>query len=511
MRRVFLAFVAACLPGIPGVSAAQEAGLLEEGRALYEDKCAQCHGVEGDGGGVAAPRLLPRPRDFTSGSFKIRTTPSGELPTDSDLISILRRGMPYTAMPAWSSLRDEQVDALVAYIKTFNEDFADPDMIVPPLEVPQAPRLTEESVASGRQVYLENKCYECHGDQGRADGESAPRLADDAGLPIRPADLTQRWSFRGGTRREDIYRTFTTGLNGTPMPSYADSIAEQQRWQLVDYVYSLSRDEPGYASLVIAKHVETEIALDPRSPAFAAVEPALLPMAPQLIDPGRSFVPGTNVVSVRAVYDSEVLSVQLSWSSMLAQREGSNRPDGRDPPVPGVVLSDAVALQLPSTVKAGPAKPYFLYGDPAHAVELAFYDAGADAATVYLGRGEASLAPATLENGQAIRARGVFEQGLWQVVFQVPRRSAAGELDPRFAEAAFVPIAVSVWDASAGETGNRRAITSWFPLYLDPPETGAAYTAAGSLALITLIGELLLVAGVRRAQRGREPQHPGGE
>ena len=55
------------------------------GGELYQKLCSQCHGVNGDGQGAAAPRVLPRPRDFTAGKFKIRHTPSGALPTDDDL------------------------------------------------------------------------------------------------------------------------------------------------------------------------------------------------------------------------------------------------------------------------------------------------------------------------------------------------------------------------------------------------------------------------------------------
>ncbi len=486
-------------------TASADSKRIETGRALYDDKCAQCHGAEGDGMGSAADRLMPRPRDFTSGSFKIRTTPSGELPVDSDLASIIRQGMPYSAMPAWPQFSDEEIAALVEYVKSFNEDFSDPEMIVPPIEIPAPPPLSEESVEKGRGVYIESKCFDCHGDVGRADGESAPTLKTDAGDAIRPADLTKRWSFRGGSRREDIYRTFTTGLDGTPMPSYADSVGEEERWQLVDYVYSLSEDEPDYGTLLTAIPAAGEIELNPTSPLFDDAPMTRLPVVGQVTDPGRAFAPATQDVELRAVYDADLLALQVSWHAMLEGREGSNRPDGRDPLPGDALLSDAVGIQIPSELLEGTAKPYFLYGDPEKSVDLFFYDAAKDAASTYLGKGEANLIPRP-ESGDSVRAKGEFQDGLWRVVFLIPRQRADENAEPRLPEATFLPIALSVWAGHAEESGNRRGITSWYHLYLEPPDTGAAYKSAGAMALSTLALELLIVASVRRSQRNRARQ-----
>ena len=73
----------------------------EAGKTTYLQYCSQCHGVNGDGEGYATPHLYPRPRNFTTGKFKVRTTPNGALPMHQDLVNIIRRGMPYTSMPAW--------------------------------------------------------------------------------------------------------------------------------------------------------------------------------------------------------------------------------------------------------------------------------------------------------------------------------------------------------------------------------------------------------------------------
>jgi cytochrome c oxidase cbb3-type subunit 2 len=54
-----------------------------------------------------------------------------------------------------------------------------------------------------------------------------------------PADLTSG-QFKSGPAVEDIFRTMTTGLSGTPMPSYRDSLPEEDRWALSYYVLALS-------------------------------------------------------------------------------------------------------------------------------------------------------------------------------------------------------------------------------------------------------------------------------
>src|SRR6185503_4339467 len=81
--------------------AAQEAAVNERGKAVYNKWCAQCHGSEGAGDGPAAHYMVPRPRDFTAALYQIRSTASGLLPTDDDIMHAIDEGLPGTTMPAW--------------------------------------------------------------------------------------------------------------------------------------------------------------------------------------------------------------------------------------------------------------------------------------------------------------------------------------------------------------------------------------------------------------------------
>jgi len=465
------------------------------GKENYQKYCAQCHGAEGDGSGIATPFFDPPPRDFTSATYKIRTTESGELPTDADLKNIILEGMPYTGMPGWPQFDDEELMELVFYIKTFAEDFADPDAIVAPLDPPETPPFSSESAESGKTVYEENKCMECHGLYGRSDGEKATTLTTDAGDPIRPADLTKRWTFRGGSTREDIYRTFTTGMDGTPMPSYADFIEEEARWQLVDYVYSLSRETANYSDIVFARAVEEEIDLEsPEIVALFGDDAAFLPVVGQVIEAEREFFPAANAVGVRAIYNDDSFAVLLNWNDMAAEKSGKASLTDSDIQT----TSDAVAIQLPSEPSHGQTRPYFLYGDSENSVDLWFADLatdlGEDGARLFIGKGSQNVQAVEGSEG-VIEAISSYADGEWTVIF---KRDGGLNNGLVFEEGQFVPIALSVWDGFHHEQGNRRGITSWVNMYIAPREAQSFIGPMLQIGLLVLLIEVLLIAWVRR-------------
>jgi mono/diheme cytochrome c family protein len=539
------------------------------GRETYEKYCAQCHGVNGDGQGVAAPHLLPKPRDFTTGKFKIRTTPSGQLPTDADLERVIRRGMPYTSMPPWPSLSDEEVKGLVQYIKAFCQDFAEPDRTPEPIALPEPPPWSEESAAKGREVWAQLGCARCHGEAGRGEGPSAPTLKDDKGRPLKAADLTHRWTFRGGPTRADIFRTFSTGLNGTPMPSYYDSLDEAGRWALTDYVYSLgASDGPGYGTLVVAEPLDEEIDPSREAEQFSGAPVVRFPLVGQIMEPGRDFAPSVTSIRVQAVYDDRRLAFRLRWDDIQADISGSNSPTlevplseedlppssgapategggggfwGEDAEgdaastddfwgeeavsegevstgegeadfwgeeeetapaaASGVVaeFSDAVAIQLPTGLPEGIAKPYFLFGDPQNPVDVWFLDLAENRPRRFEGRGSGSLSP--LDAG-APEGSGSWTEGEWSAVFVRDRR---GSGSVSFTEGQYIPVAFSVWDGLSRERGNRRGLTLWFYVYLPPREKPSVVGPMARAAFGVLGLELLAVFWIRRRHRGGQP------
>jgi cytochrome c len=521
-----------CAAPTGAVRAAQEVGTesqRESGKKLYLKYCSQCHGEQGDGEGYAAPHLRPRPRNFTTGKFKVRTTPNGALPTHQDLINIIRRGMPYTSMPAWPKFTDQEVSDLAYFIATFSPDFSKPENAPKPVPLPSAPKATKESIVLGKKLYEENGCVKCHGTVGRGDGQSAPTLVDDWGHPIRPADLTQSWTLRGGSSREDIFRTMSTGFNGTPMPSFIDALKDEQRWAIADFIESLSgANGPGYSNLVVARHVRDPIDVAKGSASFASAPAARFPIVGQIMEPGRSFHPPATSVTVQAIYDADSIALLVRWHDLRADKTGKNGPSLAVPPeeeeeeaastaagqaktpaaaqpadpfaqeeapaAPPSEFSDAVAIQIPSQVPAGARKPYFIFGDGQDPVDLWFFDLGRPDPLQFTGKGSADIAPNAKSDLTGVAS---YDQGEWSVIFKRPLKAASAA---PFSPGEFMPIAFSVWDGFSRERGNRRGLTVWYSLYVEPEVVPSAVGPMVKTALLILAIELVVVGWVRRRQ-----------
>lgn len=213
-------------------------GHASAGKQLYRRYCIGCHGPKGDGYGENAAWIDPRPRDFTAAVFKCRSTPTGTLPTDHDLFDAITRGFVTTYMPSWGPLTDQSRADLLAYIKTFSPRWKN-EQSGTPITIPPEPTVTAESILHGRELFQKMECWKCHGPQGYGDGPSAATLTDSKNNPLRPYDFSNGSRFKCGTSNQDLYRIFMTGLDGTPMPSYAEVIQPADAWDLVHFLRTL--------------------------------------------------------------------------------------------------------------------------------------------------------------------------------------------------------------------------------------------------------------------------------
>lgn len=504
----------------PLVTGALEAQDVERGQEVYETWCSQCHGSEGAGDGSAAEYMIPRPRDFTTGLYQIRTTGSGELPTDSDILRVINEGMPGTTMPGWEDeLPQADRDALVAYIKTFSQFFE--SLGAPePLEFSSAPGASPEGIAEGRLFYDSIECFQCHGAEGRGDGESAATLEDDLGNPVRAADLTKYWNFNGGGTVEDIYRRLRTGLDGTPMPSFSDLLdanfmTEDQLWNLAHYIRSLGPEEtPTLRDVIVAGQVPLgEVPTTVGDESWEGVDSFYIPMVGQIIESPRWFDPSVDAVFVQALHDGADVAFRLSWND----RSRSPDPawlewqgwvlDAMQPKEGGEILPgprpDRLTVQFPPVIPEGMDMPYFLMGDAQNPVYQWRWSSGPEGADRATAQGLTSVQSM---GSEGLVADAAWADGQWQLLL---RRSLTPE-DPD-TELAFqvgvpIPIALFAWDGDNSEEGTRGSVSSWYFVQLEEETPPSTYVAP--LVAFLLTGGLGVLV-IRGAQR-RELMAKGG-
>src|ERR1022692_3600948 len=217
------------------------AGNAAAAKSDYRRYCAGCHGDYGDANGENAVWLDPKPRDFTIATFKCRSTLTGTLPTDEDLFNTIGRGLTNSNMPVWNTFTKQQRANLVAYIKIFSPRW-EKEKAGDPIKIPAEPALTIESIAHGKALFTKLECWKCHGPHGEGDGPSAATLTDSKDNPIRPYNFAlggKDSRFKCGNTNQDIYKIFMTGVDGTPMPSFADVIQPNDAWDLVHFLRTL--------------------------------------------------------------------------------------------------------------------------------------------------------------------------------------------------------------------------------------------------------------------------------
>ena len=514
-RRAVAASVLFLVGGLGAAGLAGQEG-DDLGKATYERWCAGCHGVDGTGTGPGAEMMLPRPRDFTQALYQIRSTASGELPTDEDILNVIDLGMPGTTMPGWEDLLSRQErDGLVQYLKGFSRFFS-PDEVPEPLDFGRPTRVSDEVLAEGRVQYDAIECWKCHGDQGRGEGQSSPTLGDDSDFPVRAADLTENWLFNGGGTVEDIYRRLRTGLDGTPMPNFSDLIDAQvmtddQLWALAHYVRSFSpEEEPGINEVVRAallEDVPLPTSLD--DPLWDTAEPAYIPLAGQIIVKPRWFDPRVDGVWVQALHDGQEVAVRVRWSdpslspdpdwadwksqviSLMGPKEG-------DPPESGPT-PDQLLLQFPMQMPQGMERPYFMRGDNRRPVYL--WQWQSDRSTALEGEARGIGTESYPSDGQDLAVSASHEDGQWQVMFtRTLLTEDEGDLD--FITGQAIPVAFFAWDGDNGESGTRGSVSSWYFLFLQEPTPNTVFVAP-VVAMMLTAGLGILVVG-RAQKRERE-------
>jgi len=502
--------------------------LLEKGKKVYFKRCVWCHGVEGGGDGPSADRLFTRPRNFIQGTFKIRTTDSGQLPKDEDLFKTVKNGLPGSAMPAWGEfLKEDEIKAVIQFVKTLvqDRDFNDAeDEEVELMEFGSNPWGTtgpyhlgvpQEAIDAGKEIFTANKCFECHGGEGRGDGN--PTMKDDWGFPIVAADWQQCWNFRGSRRNHfdpfNVVRTVSTGLNGTPMPNFREKITVEDRWKLAAFVNSLcprkkidkltSKPIPDF--LISSIYTEGDISEKIDDPMWQSSDNDPLIVArseEKAVNPRKNYIAlAGQITRGKRNFDPKVdnLWVSSRWNKdkgIYYLVEYHLRFLSSDPEFP-----DAVAIQWPAKLQDlfGAEKPYFIMGDSKKPVDVwraSFMPKDYSSTNApkeegyqldvtvdeFNGRGFDALEPKETEATVKV-VDSIFHQGRVKILFH-RALTTDGEMDVQIPPEQFVPVSFFQWAGDDKEKDEHMAISTWYYTILEPPLPESLYYMPPIMAVV---------------------------
>ena len=503
---------------------------VEKGRLIYFKRCSFCHGLEGDGNGPAADFLDPRPRDFTAGTYKFRTTQSGELPTDEDLFRTVSRGLTATAMQAFDNerikngLTEEERWQVIYYIQTFAPEFSNPELD-PYKKVIKSSSAkvpySKDSVEKGRAVFERTKCWECHGKGGKGDGVKEQRK-DDWGFPIRIRNVTQPWKIKAGTEPEDIFMRFSTGINGTPMPSFIDSLKEEDRWHLANFIKSLQK-KPAENQVMKAMFIKNALPIDAESPEWQKASPIDVRMAGQVIAAPRWQNPAIDMVTVRAIYNDKEIAFLIEWddpfkditykkdmefdAKQVALAGGYNTYINPFKMVPRQfeTYRDSVAVQFPAKLPEGTKKPHFFRGDSGSPVNLWVWkadleEAGQPSVEETNANGFQQPLKVQPQDAQQAKGKGVWKDGVWLVVM---KRLLVTEdkNDIQFEKGKFIPFALNAWDGSNGEHNLLMSLSTWSYVIMEAPTPIKVYIYTLLGVMIAGLGEFWLIRKTKNGKR----------
>jgi len=503
------------------------AEMIEAGKRVYFTKCVWCHGVDGAGDGPAADRLWPRPRNFNQGTFKIRHTASGELPLfdakkpipgQNDLFETVTHGLPGSAMPSWEGILDEeqrlQVLSFVTTQLVKDRRYDDKDtetMTVLQLDSIKPIPPNKESIEKGAQLVVDKKCIECHGVDGRGDG-NAFNLKDDWGFPIQPASWHKCWNFRGSRQDaynvKNIFRTFSTGVNGTPMPSFADNTTIEERWHIANFVQSLCErdangdplpidpltDKPKINFVLRSGPIKGEIPDDPEHELWQKRERRLVALGGQITHKPRNFVNRIDDVWVKSLYNEKEIVFLFKWedrSKSVAEGKLPFQPTEVNLDAYGIkeqspktgepdsiaanqnkyaVYNDAFAFQFPVKWQElpPPEKPRFLWGDDKYPVDIVKWEADGSL-RAFTGTGWDQDFEERDDYQEKLKLmKAEWKDGQWTLMIRRPIKADYDE-DTYFEMGKYIPTVFFVWDGHNGDVGRKLAVSAFYYTVLEPP------------------------------------------
>jgi len=489
-------------------------GKNHSGKELYRKYCFSCHGLEGKGDGELSYLLYPKPRDFTSNLFKIKSTQAGNPPTDNDLITTIKKGMPGTSMPSFNFLDSNELKDIVSYIKDLgNIDNTNSVLVQIPSEISK----TDELLKLGKSIYTEIGCNKCHGETGKGDGLSSNSLIDSWGYSIIPRDFTSG-VYLGGGQIQDLYLRFASGMDGTPMPSYGNlsellgkpkEDENELAWSLVHYVKSLETgisieainipEDGKITAFAVNNNSTIDQLLDVSSSLWGKINSYSIPISRLWQSENINY----QTVEVQAVYSSKYIAFKLEWEDLTMEESLYRVQD----------FQDAAAIQF----SVDGSMDFHGMGSKKHPTDIWFWKAewqilksagvDSDIEHVYLNRVSDSdvesypdvfndtaflsgrdagninskkkrttsvenvmaTGPETVtsleENLQKVVGEGSWDGDKWRIVLVRELRSKSKQ-QVKFKKGDIVPIGFAVWNGSENDRNGQKMVSTWYKLEL---------------------------------------------
>lgn len=184
------------------------------GEQLYENHCSACHGANGHGG-VGVPLALP---DFQYGV------------TNDYLKQTIRLGRPGRIMPAFTGLKENEVNAIIKHIRRW----------APGKPFKYSKKKIQGDVRHGKQLYVQ-KCAVCHGAKGEGGKGTGVTFSRPRDLPII-APAINNAGFLASAPDLMIKTVLMNGREGTPMLSFLkQGLSEKDIDDVVSYVRSFEK------------------------------------------------------------------------------------------------------------------------------------------------------------------------------------------------------------------------------------------------------------------------------
>ena len=463
---------------------------IENGEKVYYKNCSICHGEKGAGDGPGAKVSSPFPRNFKKGHIKLRSTPFGKIPTDKDLFEAITKGSTGTTMPSWKHLSENDRHSLVLYLKSLSKKFAKfvkKDKKHKIAVIPDPPKFTLASLDRGKDLFIQN-CSGCHGVRGRSDGVSTKKIVNIPTDAIWPRNLSKPWKFRRGDKRKQIFKTLRTGLSLTSMPRFSPRIFKDEKiWDLVHYVQTLSPSQkPEIPLFLNVKKIDGELPDAPNDPVWKTLDSNFYPLGGQIIQPEKVIYPIIDNIIVKAVHNGQDIAFYLHWDDPTVDpilKKSTTVVESPAPPLPAHLQTnepeeqqneelkpqefpDSIAIQFPNYVGDGNERPYFLNGDSEHPVNLWKWSSHPMEALELTATGIDKI-DIQKNNSQNLTSKASFKYGRYFLVMKRPLTTSDPKIDIQFQPGQNIPIAFNIWNGSAGETGSKKVISSWFDMVLE--------------------------------------------